>query len=49
MDGVLESTLTNKKNYGAKRKLNSLEQAQADEDDAWAEVAKEEKMEMLKK
>ena len=40
MDGVLESTLTNKKNFGTKRKLNSLEQAQADEDAAWGEIAK---------
>jgi hypothetical protein len=40
MDGLLESTLTNKKNYGTKRKLNSYEQQQEAENALWAEVAK---------
>ena len=49
MDGVLESTLTNKKNLGATRKLNYLEQAQADEDAAWGEIAKQEKLAQMRK
>ena len=49
MDGVLESTLTNKKNFGVNRKLNSLEQAQAEEDAAWGEIARQEKLAQMRK
>ena len=40
MDSILESTLTQKKSAGPKRKLNSYELQQEEENAIWSQIAR---------